>query len=84
MPVQSLLLDLEEDDLRGFISEEISRSTILDMVCAVRSLKMCGCGCNFEEWLQSNVCELSFQHMMDTDIANAATKEKGEEEGGEE
>jgi hypothetical protein len=30
-----------------------------------------------------NACELGFQHMTDTDIANAAAKQKGEEEGGE-
>jgi hypothetical protein len=29
------------------------------------------------------VNELGFQHMTDMDIANAATKQKGEEEGGE-
>jgi hypothetical protein len=38
---------------------------------------------NVEEWLQSGVCELGFQHMTDTDIANAAVKQKGEKEGRE-
>jgi hypothetical protein len=74
-----LLPDLE-DDLQGFPNEEISKSEILDMVCAMTSFE------NFdedngEEWLQSDGCELIFQHM--TEIANAAAKQKGEEEGGE-
>jgi hypothetical protein len=30
------------------------------------------------------VCELGFQHMRNMGIADAAMKEKGEEEGGEE
>jgi hypothetical protein len=29
------------------------------------------------------VYELGFQHTTDTDVANAAAKQKGEEEGGE-
>jgi hypothetical protein len=29
------------------------------------------------------MCELGFQHMTDTDTANAAMKQKGGEEGGE-
>jgi hypothetical protein len=29
------------------------------------------------------VCELGFQHTTDTDIIDVATKQKGEEEGGE-
>jgi hypothetical protein len=32
----------------------------------------------------SDACELSLQHMTNTDIANAAMKQKGEEEGGDE
>jgi hypothetical protein len=34
---------------------------------------------NIEEWLQSDACELGFQH---TDIVSAAAKQKAEEEGG--
>jgi hypothetical protein len=37
-----------------------------------------------EKWLQSDGCELGFQHMTNLDTANAAMKVKGEEEGGEE
>jgi hypothetical protein len=33
----------------------------------------------YEEWLQSDVCELVFQHMMDVDIVHAAIKQKGKE-----
>jgi hypothetical protein len=36
---------------------------------------------NVEEWLQSDACEVGFQHI--TVIVNAAAKQKGEEEGGE-
>jgi hypothetical protein len=36
---------------------------------------------NVEEWLESDVCELGFQLMTDTDVANAATIQKGEEGG---
>jgi hypothetical protein len=32
-----------------------------------------------EEWLQSDACEVGFQHM--TDIVSAAVKQKGEEGG---
>jgi hypothetical protein len=32
---------------------------------------------NVEEWLQSDACELDFQHMTDTDIGNTAVKQKG-------
>jgi hypothetical protein len=37
---------------------------------------------NTEEWRQSEASKLEFRHMKDTDIANAAMKQKGEEEGG--
>jgi hypothetical protein len=37
---------------------------------------------NVKEWLQSDACELGFQHMTDTDTVYAA-KQKCEEEGGE-
>jgi hypothetical protein len=35
---RKLLPDLENDDLKSFPNEEISKSKILDMVCAMRSL----------------------------------------------
>jgi hypothetical protein len=38
---------------------------------------------NVEKWLQGDACELGFQDMTDTDIANAAVKQKGKEKGGE-
>jgi hypothetical protein len=65
-----------------FPYEEISKPKILDMLCAMRSSENVSED-NIEEWLQSDACELSLQHMTDTDITNAATKQKGEEEGGE-
>jgi hypothetical protein len=34
---RKLLPDLEDDDLEGFPNHEISKSEILDMVCAMRS-----------------------------------------------
>jgi hypothetical protein len=34
---RKLLPDLEGDDLQGFSNKEISKSEILDMVCAIRS-----------------------------------------------
>jgi hypothetical protein len=54
---RKLLPDLEE---QGFPNKKISKSEILDMVCAMRSFE------NVDEWLQSDVCELGFQHMTDT------------------
>jgi hypothetical protein len=51
------------------------------MVCAIRSFE--NIDEDNEEWLQSDVCELGFQHKTDMDIVNAVTKQKGEEEGGE-
>jgi hypothetical protein len=38
---------------------------------------------NIEEWLQSDACKVGFQHISDADIADAAAKQKGEEEGGQ-
>jgi hypothetical protein len=61
-----------EDDLQGFPNEENRKFKILTQ-CALS---------NIEEWLQSDVCELGFQHDRQTDIVNAATKQKREEEGG--
>jgi hypothetical protein len=36
---RKLLQDIEDDDLQSFPNEEISKSEILDMVCAMRSLE---------------------------------------------
>jgi hypothetical protein len=36
---RKLVPDLEEDDLQVFYIEEISKSEILDMVCAMRSFE---------------------------------------------
>jgi hypothetical protein len=36
---RKLLPDLEEDDLQGFCNEEISKSEILDLMCAMRSFE---------------------------------------------
>jgi hypothetical protein len=79
---RKLLPDLEDEDLQGFHNEVISKSKILDMVCAMRSFENTNKN-NTEEWLQSDACESDFQHMTDTDIVSAATKQKGKEEGGE-
>jgi hypothetical protein len=46
------------------------------MVCAVGSFENIN---EDEEWLQSNVCELCVSTWQ-TDITNAALKQKGEEE----
>jgi hypothetical protein len=70
--LRKLLPDLEYD-LQGFPNEEISKSKILD-VCAMRSFENIDED-NVEEWLQSDTCELGFQHLTDTDIANAAMKQ---------
>jgi hypothetical protein len=74
---RKLLPDLEDDDLQGFPNEEISKSEILDKVCAVRSFENVSED-NVEEWFQSDVCELGFQH-VDTDIVNVVAKQMGEE-----
>jgi hypothetical protein len=71
-----------EDDLQGFPKKEFIMSEILDMVCVIRSFENVNED-NTEEWLQTGACELSFQHITDMDIVNAATKQKGEEDGGE-
>jgi hypothetical protein len=36
-----------------------------------------------KEQLQSDVCELSFQHMTNVDSSNTAAEQKVEEDGGE-
>jgi hypothetical protein len=38
---------------------------------------------NAEEWIQSDACELGFQNMTHTHAVNAATKQEGEEEDGD-
>jgi hypothetical protein len=78
---RKLLPDLEKDDLQGFPNEEISKSKILVKVCAIRNFV--NVNKDNEEWLQSDVCELGIQHMIDSDIISAAAKQKDEEEGGE-
>jgi hypothetical protein len=77
------LPDLEEDDFQGIPNEEISKSEILDMVCAMRSFENIDKD-NVVEWLQSNARDLGFQHMTDTHIVNAAVKQKEEECGEDE
>jgi hypothetical protein len=54
-----------DNDLQGFPNEEISKSKVFDMVCATRSSENVAED-NVEEWLQSDACELGFQHMTDT------------------
>jgi hypothetical protein len=61
---RKILPDLEQDDLQGFPNEEISKSKILDMVCAMRSFENINKD-NVEELLQSDACEVGFQHMTD-------------------
>jgi hypothetical protein len=61
---RKLLPDLE-DDLQSFPNEEIGKSKILDMVCTMRSFENFNED-NIKEWLQSDVCELGFQHMTRT------------------
>jgi hypothetical protein len=78
---RKLLADLE-DDLQGFSNEKISMSKILDMVCTMTSFENVAKH-NVKEWLQSDACELGFQHMTVTDIVNASAKQKGGKEGGE-
>jgi hypothetical protein len=56
------LLPHLEDDLQGFPNEEISKSKILDMICAMKSFQ--NTDEDNKEWLQSDACELGFQHMM--------------------
>jgi hypothetical protein len=78
------VLPILEDDLQGFPNKETSRSKILDTVCAMR------CSENFDKIILKNgykmihdACELGFQHMTVMDIVNAAAKQKGKEEDGE-
>jgi hypothetical protein len=71
---RKFLPDLEYG-LQGFPNKEISKSKILDMVCAMKSCENVYVS-DAEEWLQSNVCERVFQHMT-VNIADA-TKQKEE------
>jgi hypothetical protein len=64
---RKLLPDLE-DDLQGIPNEEINKSKIPDMMYAMRNINEN----NIEELLQSDACEMGFQHMTDT--VNAAMK----------
>jgi hypothetical protein len=52
-----LLQDLEEDNLQSFLNKEVSKSEILDMVCAMRNPEDADKD-NAQDWLQSDVCEL--------------------------
>jgi hypothetical protein len=78
---RKLLPDLKKVDLQGFPNEEISKSEIFDMVYAMRSFGNINKD-NVKKLLQSDVCELGFQHMTDTDTVYV-TKQKCDEEGGE-
>jgi hypothetical protein len=51
------------------------------MVCGMRSVENVNED-KVEQWLESDVCELGFQHITDTDIVNAAMKQTGEEQSG--
>jgi hypothetical protein len=77
-----LLLHLEAGDLLDFLNKEISRSKILDMLCNMRSFENIDKG-NVEAWQKRDACEVGFQHDRQTDIINAGTKQKNEEEGWE-
>jgi hypothetical protein len=74
-----LLLDANDDDMQGLPTDGTSKLKILDTVSATVSSEDIQ-QWNTEEWLQSDVCEMGFQHM--TDIVNPATKQKREEKGG--
>jgi hypothetical protein len=58
-----------------FLMKKSASLEILDMVCAMRSFE--NVHKDNEEWLQRDACELGFQHMIDTDMVNAATKQMG-------
>jgi hypothetical protein len=67
--------------LQGFLNKEVSKSKILDKACAIKSSENVDKE-NVEKWLQSDVCELGFQHVTNMDTANATMKQK-RKEGGE-
>lgn len=66
--------------MQGF-SNEINKSGILDILCAMSSFENVNKG-NREKQLQSDACDLGLQHMADMDIADAATKQEGKDEVG--
>jgi hypothetical protein len=68
--------------LQGFPNEEISKSKILDMVCAVRSFENSNED-NVEEWLQSDACEVGFQHTTDRHCQCCRETEQRRREWGE-
>jgi hypothetical protein len=49
----------EVDDLQGSCNEEISKSEILDLICAVRSSENID-EKNSDDWPQSDACEPGF------------------------
>jgi hypothetical protein len=61
----------DRDDLQNFPNKEISKSKILDMLCAMRSFKKVTMNNGYKVMC---VCELSLHHMT----ANPAMKQKGE------
>jgi hypothetical protein len=77
LSMKTLVTDLKGDDLQGLPTEEIRKSQILDIVSTTRRFVNV-VEDNSEEWLQSDVCELSFQHV---DSVKPATTQKEEEEG---
>jgi hypothetical protein len=58
---RKFLPDLEEEDLQGFLNEELSKPEILDLVCVMRDFENIDEN-NADKWLQSDVYELGFQH----------------------
>jgi hypothetical protein len=57
---RKLLPDIEEGNLQCFPNEEISKSEVLDMVCAIRSSENINNGI-IQQWLRSDACEVGFQ-----------------------
>jgi hypothetical protein len=75
---RKLLPYLEEDDFKSFPNEEVSKSKILDMVCFWKK--------NNEGMLKNDyrlMCVKWASSTWQADNVNAATKQRGEEEGGE-
>lgn len=70
----------DDVDLLGFLNTGIGRFKILDMVCVMGSFLNVNKN-NIVEQLQSDACELGFQHMTDLDTANSIIKQKVEEDG---
>jgi hypothetical protein len=63
---------VQNGDLQGLRIEEMIKSEIVDMVCAMRSFEYIGD--NVEELVQRS-CELVFQHMKYGDVIGAAAKQ---------